>query len=268
MKFTRRVFSAAALTAALALGACGGGNDAPGNGQTGYERASDRGLGSADAPVTMIEYASVACGHCAAFHEEVYPTLKEDYIDTGRLRFVFREMITGSPQFAIAGFSLAHCVPEDRYFDAVDLLFQQQRAIFQAAQTQGNARGQYLAIARSLGLSEQDFMSCLNNEEINAEIVAAHDQAIADGVDGTPRFMFNGEMLESRRAPGETEYTYFLGGRQLTIEGEPVPGRVDAETFSRIIEHLAAQAGGAATETSGETPEAETEEAGEGPEGE
>ena len=249
MKFTRRVFCAAALTAALALGACGGG-DTPGNGQTGYERPGDRGIGSADAPVTMIEYASVACAACAAFHEAVYPTLKENYIDTGRVRFVFREMITGNAQFAIAGFSLAHCVPEDRYFDAVDLLFQQQRAIFQAAQTQGNARGQYLAIARSLGLSEQDFMSCLNNEAINAEIVAAHDRAGEDGIDQTPRFMLNGEMLEVRRAPGETEYTYFLGGRQLMIEGEPVPGRVDAETFSRIIDHLAARAGGPAADTS------------------
>jgi protein-disulfide isomerase len=244
MKFSRRVFSAAALTAALTLGACGGGGDAPGEGQTSYERASDRGLGSADAPVTMVEYASVACGACAAFHEQVYPALKENYIDTGRMRFVFREMITGSAQFAIAGFSLAHCVPDERYFDAVDLLFQQQRAIFQAAQTQGNARGQYFAIARSLGLSEDEFIACLNDEEINAEIVAAHERAINEGVEGTPRFIFNGRMLEARRAQGDTQLTYFLDGRQLRIDGEAVPAMVDAGTFSRIIDHLIAEAGG------------------------
>lgn len=242
MNLTRRVFSAAALTASLVLGACGGG-DAPGEGQSRYERASDRGMGNADAAVTMIEYSSVACPHCAAFHEEVFPTIEENYIETGRMRYVLREMITGSPQFAIAGFSLAHCVPEERYFDMVDLLFQQQRAIFQAAQTQGSARGQYLAIARSMGLSEQDFIACLNNEEINQSIVAAHDRAIADGVDGTPRFIFNGRMLEARRAPGATEYTYFLDGEQVVIDGEPLPGLADAETFTRLIDHLLAQAG-------------------------
>ena len=251
MKFTRRVFSAVAVSAALMVGACGGnGGGAPSAGQSSFERAGDRGLGRADAPVTMIEYASVACGHCALFHNEVFPTL-EEYIEAGQLRFVLREMITGSPQFAIAGFSLAHCVPEDQYFDMVDLLFQQQGAIFQAVQTRGSARNQYLAIARSMGLSEDDFVACLNNEDINQSIVEAHDQAAADGIDGTPRFIFNGEMLESRRAPGDSEYTYFLGGRQLIINGEPVPGLVDAETFSLIIDHLIEQAGGS-TEEGGE----------------
>ena len=243
MTLMRHIFTAAALTTALAVGACSGG-DAPGDGQSRYERASDRGMGNPDAPVTMIEYSSVACPHCATFHEEVYPTLEEEYIETGRMRYVLREMITGSPQFAIAGFSLAHCVPEDRYFDMVNLLFQQQRAIFQAAQTQGSARGQYLAIARSMGMSEDEFVACLSNEEINQSIVAAHDRAIADGIEGTPRFIFNGRMLEARRAPGETEYTYFLDGEQVMIDGEPLPGLVDAETFRRLIDHLIAEAGG------------------------
>lgn len=245
MKFTRRVFSAAALTAALALGACGGSSDTPGAGQSRFERASDRGLGNPDAPVTIIEYASVACAHCAVFHEEVYPTLHDNYIETGRVRFVLREMITGSPQFAIAGFSLAHCVPEERYYDMVDLLFQQQRAIFQAAQTQGNASGQYLAIARSMGLSEQDFRACLNDADINAEIVAAHDRAIADGINSTPRFMLNGAMLESRRAPGATDYTYFLDDRQVVVDGEPVPGIPTAENFTRVVDFVLAEAGAA-----------------------
>lgn len=254
MSLTRHIFTAVALTAALAVGACSGG-DAPGEGQSRYERASDRGMGNPDAAVTMIEYSSVSCPHCAAFHQDVFPTIKGEYIDTGRMRYVLREMITGSPQFAIAGFSLARCVPEDRYFDMIDLLFQQQRAIFQAAQTQGSARGQYLAIARSMGLTEDEFVACLNNEDINRSIVEAHDRAIADGVDGTPRFIFNGRMLEARRAPGETDYTYFLDGEQVVIDGEALPGRVDAETFTRLIDHLIAETGGDAM-----SDEAEIEE--------
>ncbi|WP_138511678.1 thioredoxin domain-containing protein [Maricaulis alexandrii] len=246
MKFTRRVFSAVAVSAALMVGACGGGGDgAPSAGQGNYERAGDRGLGNPDAPVTIIEYASVACGACAQFHNTVYPTL-EEYIEAGQLRFVLREMITGSPQFAIAGFSLAHCVPEDQYFDMVDLLFQQQGAIFQAAQTRGSARNQYLAIARSMGLSEDEFVACLNNEEINQSIVDAHDRAADDGITGTPQFLINGELLEANRAPGASEYTFFLGTRQVMIDGEPVPAMMDAETFSAIIDHLIAEADGAA----------------------
>lgn len=245
MNLSRRVFSAIALTATLALAACGG-SDAPTEGQTQFERASDRGLGSPDAQVTLTEYASVACPHCATFHEDVWPMLKEEYIETGRVRYVFREMITGSPQFAIAGFALAHCVADDRYFDMIDLLFQQQTAIFQAARAPQGARNQYLAIARSMGLSEDEFNACLSNEEINAAIIANHERANADGIDSTPRFLFNGQLLEADRASGESEYTYYIGGNQLLIDGEPVPGIVDADTFRRILDHLLAQAESAA----------------------
>ena len=241
MQLTRRVFSAIALTATLALSACGGDTPAAGSGQSTYERANDRGLGNIAAPLTMVEYASVACGHCAAFHQEVWPMINSEYVETGKLRYVFREMITGSPQFAIAGFALAHCVAPERYFDMLDLLFQQQRAIFQAAGEPGGARNQYVAIARSMGMSEADFTACLDNQEVNADIVASHERAIADGIDSTPRFLFNGELLEARRAPGATEYTYFLGSRQVMIDGEPVPGLVDADTFRRLIDHLLAQ---------------------------
>lgn len=238
MSLTRRVFSALALSATLALAACGGGEVPAGEGQTRFERGTDRGIGSGDAPLTLTEYASVACPHCASFHEEVWPMMLTDYIETGQVRFVFREMITGTPQFALAGFALAHCVPEERYFDMIDILFQQQRAIFQAARAPGGAREQYLAIARSMGLSEAEFESCLTDEDINAQIVANHEQALADGIDSTPRFLLNGELLESRRAPGESEYTYFIGGQQLIINGESVPGLVDEPTFRLIIDHL------------------------------
>ena len=128
----------------------------------------------------------------------------------------------------------------------VDLLFQQQGAIFQAAQTRGSARNQYLAIARSMGLSEDEFVACLNNEEINQSIVDAHDRAADDGITGTPQFLINGQLLEANRAPGASEYTFFLGTRQVMIDGEPVPAMMDAETFSAIIDHLIAEADGAA----------------------
>jgi len=238
MSLTRRIFSALALSSGLVLAACGGsGNPA------GTTTSEDRMIGSADAPVTMIEYASVACGHCATFHEEVWPMLEADYIETGQVNFTLREMITGSPQFAMAGFALAHCVADDRYYDMVDLLFQQQEAIFRSASQPGGARAQYLAIARSMGLSEAEFNACLSNEDISASIVASHERAGDAGITGTPRFLFNGELLDSERNPNGEGFVYTLGGDLLMIDGETVPAVVDAETFGRILDHLIAEAG-------------------------
>lgn len=235
MKLTRRLFSALALSSGLLLSACGG-NSGSAADLTDYDLAK----GSDTAPLTIIEFASVACGHCAVFHEEVYPTLEENYVDTGQVRFVMREMITGSPQFAIAGFALARCVSEDRYFDAIDLLFQQQASIFRAAGSPGGARPQYIAIAGALGLSADEYDACLADEDINQGIVDSHERASNADITGTPRFIFNGRLLDTRRAAGESEYSYFLGEEQVIIDGEPVPGLLDAETFSRLIDHLLA----------------------------
>lgn len=259
MYLTRRVLSAFAVSAALALGACGGGSDQPSAGQTQYERSSDRGLGSADAPLTMVEYASVACSHCAEFHEEVWSSLRSEYIDTGKVRYVFREMITGPRPLAIAGFAMAHCVAPERYFDTLDVLFRQQRAIFQAAQAPGGPRSQYVAIARSMGMNEAEFDACLNNQEVTNAIVASNDRALSEGIDSTPRFMFNGELLEGRRAPGASEYTYFLGGSQVMIDGAPVLAIPDEETFRRLIDHLLAQISGEASPAAEAAPAAEEE---------
>jgi protein-disulfide isomerase len=243
--FTRRVFSALTMGSALFLAACGG-SDAPDTSiQTSFERAADRGIGSADAAVTMIEYASVACPHCRSFHEEVWPMLESEYIDSDQVRFVFREMITGQSAYAIAGFQLAHCVPEERYFDMVDLLFQQQSVIFQAGRT-GSAREQYRNIARQMGLSSDEFAACLSNEAIQQEVLDSHNQALDDGINSTPVFIFNGARLESRQAQNATDHTYFLGGRQILIDGEPVPAIEDEPTFRRILDHLLSEADSAA----------------------
>ncbi|MBR9826416.1 MAG: DsbA family protein [Alphaproteobacteria bacterium] len=238
MSLSRRIFSALAVSASLALAACGG------SGTSLSEASStDRTKGSPDAPITMIEYSSVACGHCASFHNDVYPMIDRDYIETGQVQFVLREMLTGSTQFAVAGFTLAHCVPEDRYFDMIGLLFQQQEAIFRAAGGAGGPRGQYLAIARSMGLSEAEFNACLNDPEINAAILANHEAAGAAGITGTPRFLFNGRMLDAERNPNGEGFVYTLGGEIILVDGEPVPAQVTEENFRTILDHLIAQAG-------------------------
>ena len=122
MTITRRAMALTSMATAALLVACGGGGSSSSGGGTQFEREGDRALGSADAQVTVIEYASTSCPHCAEYHAEVFPAIEARYIDTGQVRYVFREMLTGEPRLAQAGFMLARCAPEDRYFDVIDLL--------------------------------------------------------------------------------------------------------------------------------------------------
>src|SRR6478736_5031450 len=85
----------------------------------------DRVLGRTDAPVTIVEYASATCPHCAAFHKDVFPQLKSEFIDTGKVRFIFREF--PFDDLALAAFMLARCAPPDKYFPMIDVLFEQQK---------------------------------------------------------------------------------------------------------------------------------------------
>jgi predicted DsbA family dithiol-disulfide isomerase len=238
MIFTRRIFSIAAMAGGLALAACGDGGAS--DGRTEFEREGDFAKGSSDAPITMVEYASTACPHCASFHEQAMPTV-EDYVESGDVRLVFREMITGQPQLAVAGFMLARCAPEDRYFDVIDLLFEQQEALFTAMQ-QGEAQAQFRNIARSAGFSDEEFQSCLSNEEVLQAVQDAHARAQEDGVTGTPAFFFNGVKLDTERAGDGSGLVFAMNGQPLEDEEGVIPAAFDGDTFERIILHLSDRA--------------------------
>lgn len=176
--------------------------------------------------------------------------IESDYVETGQVRFVYREMLTGSAPIAMAGFMLTRCVPDDEYIEMIDLLFQQQIAIFQAARQPGGARAELLSVARSAGLSEAEFDACLNNQEHRQSVRDAHDQAIADGIDSTPRFIINGELLETRRSNGEM--VYYWGGDLIEVDGAPVPGRMDEATFRTLIDYMLAEVGAGVEGETGE----------------
>jgi protein-disulfide isomerase len=239
MLTNRRIFTVAALAAATALTACGGGGGSTDASRGNFERADDRAKGVATAPVTLVEYASVACAHCRDFHENVYPMLNDEFVETGQVRFVFREMITGSAPLAVAGFMLARCAPDDRYFDMIELLFDQQVSIFQSAQRPGGAREEFRSIARAIGMNDTEFNACLANENLSQDVRDAHQQAIDDGIDATPRFIINGELLESRRGDGGLIYTW--DGEPIMIDGEPLPALVDEDTFRQLMTYFVAQ---------------------------
>jgi protein-disulfide isomerase len=143
-------------------------------------------LGEADAPVTIVEYASMTCSHCASFHTDTLPTIKEKYIDTGKARLVFREF-PFDPR-AEAGFMLARCA-DDKYFAMVDVLFKQQRTWAAA----DNAREALLQIARLGGFSQESFEACLTDQALLDNVRAVRLRGANDfGIDATPTFFING----------------------------------------------------------------------------
>lgn len=144
--------------------------------------------GKADAPVTLIEYASMTCSHCANFDTKVYPTLKSKYIDTGKVRYIMREFPLDP--LAAAGFMLARCSGDDKYFAMVDVLFKMQA---QWAFTNDPLQG-LLAIAKQAGFSEQKFNECLANQKLLDDIDAVRQRAVDKfGVNSTPTFFVNGQ---------------------------------------------------------------------------
>ena len=142
--------------------------------------------GEADAPVTIVEYASMTCPHCANFHANTLPTIKERYIDTGKARLVFREF-PFDPR-AEAAFMLARC-SDDNYFALVDVLFQQQRSWASV----DDARSALLQIAKLAGFSQESFEACLTDQKLLDDVRAVKTRGADEfKVDATPTFFING----------------------------------------------------------------------------
>ncbi len=185
--------------AVLAVAACGksGGSFA--------SEAGDMALGNPNAKVTVVEYASVACPFCARFNTEQFPAFKAKYIDTGRIHYIFREMLVGETNeqaLGEAGFLMARCLPPSKYFDVLDETFRAQPDIYKS----GDLRGGLLRIAQANGMTEQQFDDCVGNADAQKAIKARTDQAGKDGVNSTPTFFVNGKKA---------------------FEGAPTPNKLD-----------------------------------------
>ena len=192
MKITRRdfAFGASALALSVALGSLANvALVAPASAQQLLMQAGPLGemaLGDEKAPVTIIEYASMTCPHCADFHASTYPELKKRYIDTGKVRFIFREFPLD--QLALAGFLLARCAGPDKYFPMIDTLFQMQKEWV----TQ-KPLPPLLAIAKQAGLSEQQFNECLQNKTLIDGLEDVRQRGMKLGVQSTPSFFIQGK---------------------------------------------------------------------------
>lgn len=185
------LLGATALAAAGALAACGGSAN-------GTVSADDMVLGEANAPLTLIEYASSTCPHCAHFHETVWETLKTNYIDTGKVRFVYREYPTAPAPVAVAAFQVARCggASNEQYFTRLGEIYRQQHAMF-ATGTMEGVRAKLVEIGAAAGLTQDQVMQCITDEagaERIRRVVEAGDRDFQ--ITGTPTFILNGSKVE------------------------------------------------------------------------
>lgn len=216
-----RNMAIAALTApALFLAACGGGDGAGSDGPMAKnQRADDIIMGEADAPVLVIEYASITCGHCKSFHDNTLDAFKEKYVDTGLVKYTFREFPTPPAPIAMAGFLVARCAPEDEYYDVLDTLFERQLPIVQSQ----NPREELLKVAQAAGLSEDKFDACIRDD---ANIERIND-VVDDGVEtyninSTPTFIIDGQAYTGARPLSffDEKLAPLLGDRAPALEAE------------------------------------------------
>jgi protein-disulfide isomerase len=159
----------------------------------------DQTMGAADAPVTIIEYASMTCPHCAHFHQTTYPEMKQKYVDTGKIRFIFREFPLD--QLAAAGSMLARCAGKDKFFPLLEALFAQQSDWVVQKPLQP-----LLAIAKQAGFTQQTFDQCLANQQILNGIEESRNRAANKfNVNSTPTFFINGKIFRGALTPEELD---------------------------------------------------------------
>lgn len=177
--------------AALALAAC-----KPGGSGASVDISQDMSIGSADAKVTVIEYASPTCPHCASWAKEVFPAFKTKYIDTGKARYVLRETPVHGPA-DVAVFMLARCAGKERYFSIIDGAWHSLADL-----DLNNPRPWVFRLGASAGMSEAETNTCITNEaNLNALNERSAKQAAEFKVDQTPTFVINGKKLDIMTPP-------------------------------------------------------------------
>jgi protein-disulfide isomerase len=158
----------------------------------------DVSIGKADAPVTIVEYMSMTCPHCARFHEETFEAIKAKYVDTGKVRFVLREFPLDAR--AMAAIMLARCAPEGQYFPMVSALFKAQGTWAVAP----DGRAALLQMSKLAGFTQETFEACLTNQKLLDDVTKVREQGSKEfGVDSTPTFFINGQRYAGEMSVAE-----------------------------------------------------------------
>ena len=151
-------------------------------------------LGNPDAPVTIIEYVSMTCSHCASFHRDTLPAIKKQFIDTGKVRLILRDFPLD--RIALQAAAVARCAPQGQYFGVVDALFRSQSRWVQS----GDPTASIAGIARLSGMSRETVDSCLSSEVLQRDVL--QDRLIGErshGIQSTPSFVINGKTITGDR---------------------------------------------------------------------
>ena len=196
---TRRIFSAVLCAAGiLVIGAAHGAQVDWPKILLSTPATGERSLGSAGAPVVVVEYASATCPHCALFHVKIWPQIRRQYVDTGNVRWIIRELPLDS--LAMAAFMLARCVSPDRYFSTLELLFAQQK-LWMGAEPRNELR----KLMEQVGMSREQFDLCLQREDLSEAIYQTAKKATEEfEVKSTPTFFVNGQMIR-----GTQDFPFF-----------------------------------------------------------
>jgi protein-disulfide isomerase len=188
---------ALALLAGLALAGCNKAADAAGgaNGSgSGVFTASEYVMGDPKAKVTVVEYLSDTCSHCARFDREAFPTIKKDYIDTGKVQYRIREFLTPPEAVSAAGFAMARCAGRDKYWPVIEALFRSQDELFRT----GDVKTIFNRIGASAGLSPERVNTCVRDDKILGGIADRVQKAMdQDKIQGTPTLIVNGQRYEN-----------------------------------------------------------------------
>jgi protein-disulfide isomerase len=155
----------------------------------------------------VVEYASLSCPHCARFNADVFPAFKAKYVDTGKVRYTLREMLTPPAEVAAAGFMMARCAGPGKYFAVVDAVFRSQD------KWDGDIKPVFLGIAKKNGMTDAQFESCLtsqaNMDAVNKRVKAAIDL----GVSSTPTFFINGKKYEGEQTLDKLDLAIAAAGK-------------------------------------------------------
>jgi protein-disulfide isomerase len=149
-------------------------------------------MGDVNAPVTLLEYASMTCPHCKRFHEQILPEIKEKFIDTGKVKYILRAFPFDGDRRGEAAFMLAKCAPNNSYYPMLDALFATQ----QSWAGKGNPVPELLRISKLSGMTEPEFKACLGNQELLTKMIQGRNLAVSDfKVRATPTVFINDQKF-------------------------------------------------------------------------
>lgn len=219
MKSLSQIIAATALSAGLLAGcgptnSVGGGDAAAEQVDAGYlEMASFSDtngaviIGNPDAALELVEFASVTCKHCGDFHNDVLPTIKRDYIATGKLRYVFQEFPTPPVEQALAGFAIARCAGEQNYLSVLDDLF-------------GGSVTSFIELGATYGLNEADLEACVTSTEHRRSVSSSVSYGQSLGVNSTPTLILNGETLRTAKSRTPSGLSEIIEAELARLSGD------------------------------------------------